>query len=316
MNAMELMDAKVTVLAGGVGAARFLSGLVHVVPPEQITVVCNVSDDFAWHGLYVCPDIDTITYTLAGAQGTLGWGLEGDSHAALESLRRLGGEAWFGIGDRDLGTHLYRTQALREGKTLTEVTAHLARAWGVALTLLPVTDQPHPTVILTDEGELPFQVYFVQRRGADTVREVRFPMASKVRPAAGVIEAITRADVLVVAPSNPFVSIDPLLAVPGVRAALAGTSARRIAVSPIVGGAAIKGPAADMMRSLGHEVSAVGVARLYAGLVDCFVLDQADAALVPEVAALGLHAVAVDTMMLDPARTQAVARAVLQAATS
>lgn len=307
---------QVTVLAGGVGAARFLSGLVQVVDPKGVTVICNVSDDFEWHGLHVSPDIDTIIYTLAGVQGEFGWGIGGDTHVALEALRALGGEAWFGIGDRDLGTHLFRTQLLREGKTLREVTSRLARARGVLPTLLPVTDDTHPTVVVTDAGELPFQVYFVQRHAADVVRAIRFPGAETARPSEGVIEAIGSADVLLVAPSNPFVSIDPLLAVPGVRAAIASSAARKVAVSPIVGGAAIKGPAADMMRSLGHEASALGVARHYADLIDCFVLDQVDQSLVPEVAALGIEAVAADTMMVDPVRTQAVARAVLQAALS
>ncbi len=305
---------QVTVLAGGVGAATFLSGLVQVLDPATVTVICNVSDDFEWHGLYVCPDIDTIIYTLAGIQGPLGWGIEGDSHVALEALRDLGGDAWFGVGDRDLGTDLFRTQALREGRTLSAVTAQLARARGLTTTLIPVTDDPHPTVVVTDDGPLPFQVYFVQRRAADPVRHIEFPGASSARPAPGVLNSLQTANVVIIAPSNPFVSIDPVLAVPGVRAALEATTARRVAVSPIVRGSTVKGPAADMLSALGHERSALGVARLYDGLVDCFVLDAVDAALAPGVEALGMRAIAFDTLMTTPERARRIAQQTLDAA--
>ena len=304
----------VTVLAGGVGAARFLGGLARHIEPSEITVICNVSDDLEWHGLHVSPDIDTLIYTLAGVQGELGWGIAGDTQIALEALRVLGGEAWFGVGDRDLATHLRRTALLREGSTLADATAVLARAHGLTVNVLPVTNDPHPTVVDTPSGELAFQVYFVQRRAQDPVLALRFPGAATARPAPGVIEAIASAEVLVVAPSNPFVSIGPLLAVDGVRHALESTRARRIAVSPIVGGEAVKGPAAAMLASLGHEVSALGVARIYAGLVDYFVLDAVDAGLIPQVEALGMRATAFDTLMTSPARSEAIAAQTLAAA--
>lgn len=314
VTASESARARVTVLAGGVGAARFLVGLAGCVPPDSVTAICNVGDDLEWHGLHVSPDIDTIIYSLAGLEGEHGWGLAGDTSAALEELRALGGEAWFGIGDRDLATHLRRTGLLRAGRTLSEATAKLASARGLGVRVLPVTDDPHPTMIVTDEGEIAFQTYFVQRRAADAVRGVRFPGAEAATPAPGVLDAIGEAETLVLAPSNPFVSIDPLLAVPGVRDALASTQARRVAVTPIIGGAAVKGPAADMLRSLGHEVSALGVARLYRGLADVFVLDDVDAALAPEIEALGMDVVVTDTMMTPPERGRALARTVLEVA--
>ncbi|MSQ42520.1 MAG: 2-phospho-L-lactate transferase [Dehalococcoidia bacterium] len=304
---------KITVLAGGVGAARFLAGLVRCVDSTEVTAICNVGDDLQWHGLHVSPDIDTVLYTLSGREGAEGWGLRDDGTATLDALRALGGETWFRIGDRDLATHLRRTGILRSGGSLSEATAALARGLVVRATVLPVTDDPHPTVVITGEGELPFQEYFVRRRASDEVRGFRFPGAAAAAPAPGVLEALGGAGVVVIAPSNPFVSIGPLLAVPGVRDALAATHARRVAVSPIVGGEAIKGPAAAMLRSLGHEVSALGVARLYHGLIDTFVLDTVDAPLAPAIAALGMRAVALDTMMRGDEGRERVARSVLGA---
>ncbi len=306
---------RITVLAGGVGAARFLDGLCRVVDPADVTVVCNVGDDFEWRGLHVSPDIDTVVYTLAGLKGEQGWGRRGDSFAMLDELAALGEEPWFRIGDRDVATHLWRSERLRGGEPLSAVTAELARRRGLRFRLLPVTDDPHPTVVVTPEGELSFQDYFVRGRASATVTGLRFPGAPEARPAPGVIEAIAEADAVIVAPSNPFVSIDPLLAVPGVRDALEAADGARAAVSPIVGGEAVKGPAAAIMRSLGHEVSALGVARLYAGLVDVFVLDAVDAALAGAVEALGLRAVVCDTMMTSAERREALARRVLEAAT-
>lgn len=307
---------RITVLAGGVGAARFLDGLVRVVDPAEVTVICNVSDDFAWHGLFVCPDIDTVVYTLAGLEGDQGWGIRGDTRAALDELTALGEDPWFLIGDRDLATHVWRTERLRTGHPLSEVTRQLAAARGLACTLLPVTDDPHPTVVLTKDGPLGFQDYFVRRRAADAVRGFRFPGAHAAKPAPGVLDALATAEVIVFAPSNPFVSIAPILEVPGIREALAATADRRVAVTPIVGGAAVKGPAASMLASLGHEVSALAVARLYARLVDTFVLDAVDAAQAPAIEALGLRACVTDTMMTSEERRAALARAVLEAAAS
>ncbi|MCK9487462.1 MAG: 2-phospho-L-lactate transferase [Dehalococcoidia bacterium] len=309
-----MTGVKITVLAGGIGAARFLAGLQRVVDPTSITAICNVSDDLTWHGLHVSPDIDSVLYTLAGEEGEHGWGVRGDTTVVLDELRALGGDAWFTIGDRDLATHLLRTARLLNGGTLTESTAALARARGVGVTVLPVTDDPHPTIIRTAEGDLSFQDYFVRRRAQGDVLGFDFPGADAARPAPGVLRAIGEADLVVIAPSNPFVSIGPLLLVPGVRQTLADAHARRVAVSPIVGGAAVKGPAADMLRSLGHEVSALAVASLYRGLVDLFVLDAVDEALLSEVRALGMDALAVDTMMTGDEGRERVARNVLAAA--
>ena len=304
----------ITVLAGGIGAARFLAGLASVVPPESITAVCNVGDDLTWHGLHVSPDIDSVIYTLAGVEGEQGWGVRGDTTATLDGLRALGIDEWFGIGDHDLATHLLRTDRLRAGETLSEATAAVAAARGLRVRVLPVSDDPHPTVVRTAEGDLAFQEYFVHQRATVPVQGFVFPGAATARPAPGVVEAIRDADVLVIAPSNPFVSIGPLLEVAGVRDALVASRARRLAVSPIIGGAAVKGPAAEMMKALGHEVSALGVARLYAGLIDTFILDTVDTALLPAVRALGLGAVALDTMMTGDEGRARVARAVIEAA--
>jgi LPPG:FO 2-phospho-L-lactate transferase len=305
---------RITVLAGGVGAARFLDGLCRVVDPGDVSVVCNVGDDFEWHGLHVSPDIDTVIYTLAGLEGELGWGVRGDTHAALDELVALGEDPWFRIGDRDLATHVWRTERLRAGRPLSEATGDLARLRGLKLALLPVTDDPHPTVVITPDGPLDFQDYFVRGRASAEVVGVEFAGAASAKPAPGVLDALGSAGVVIVAPSNPFVSIEPILVVHGVSEALRDTSAPVVAVSPIVGGEAVKGPAAAMMRTLGHEVSALGVARLYAGLVNVFVLDGVDGALAPAVEELGMRAVVTDTMMTSPERRTALARAVLDAA--
>ena len=305
---------RITVLAGGVGAARFLDGLCRAVDPARVTAICNVGDDFAWHGLHVSPDIDTVIYTLAGLEGEQGWGLRDDSLAALGELERLGEEPWFQIGDRDLATHVWRTAQLHGGRPLSEVTTELARRRGLRLGVLPATDDPHPTVVVTPRGPLSFQDYFVRGRAEADVVGIELPGAAAARPAPGVLEAVAEAGLVVVAPSNPFVSIEPVLAVPGLRHALRESAAARVAVSPIVGGAAVKGPAAAMLRTLGHEVSALGVARLYAGLVDAFVLDEIDRALAPSVEALGLRAIVTDTMMTSPQRRAALAARVVAAA--
>lgn len=303
----------ITVLAGGVGAARFLEGLCRAADPADITAICNVGDDFEWHGLHVSPDIDTVIYTLAGLEGELGWGVRGDTLAALGELAELGEEPWFQIGDRDLATHVWRTERLHAGRPLSEVTADLARLRGLALGLLPVTDDPHPTVVVTPDGPLEFQDYFVRGRASAEVVGIEFPGASAATPAPGVLDAIATPDMVIAAPSNPFVSIDPILVVPGVREALRDTSAPVVAVSPIVGGEAVKGPAAAMMQTLGHEVSALGVARLYVGLVDVFVLDDVDRALAEAVEDLGMRAVVTDTMMTSADSRLALASTVLDA---
>ncbi|MBT5773858.1 MAG: 2-phospho-L-lactate transferase [Dehalococcoidia bacterium] len=307
------VHVRIVVLCGGVGAARFLDGVVRTVDdPSAVTAICNVSDDLSWHGLHVSPDIDTVIYTLAGLEGEFGWGLDGDTHTALEELRALGGDEWFTIGDRDLATHVVRSELLRRGGTLSEATALLATARGLTCSLLPVTNDPHPTIVVTEEGELAFQEYFVRRRSADTVTGFRFPGAAEARPAPGVLEAIREAQLILFAPSNPFVSIEPLLSVPGVRTAIATSTAPRIAISPIIGGEAVKGPAADMLASLGHEVSALGVARLYLGLVDTLVIDNADVGLVDDIEKLGMQTLVLDSMMRGRDGRQRLASEVLR----
>jgi LPPG:FO 2-phospho-L-lactate transferase len=312
----------VTVLAGGVGAARLLSGLVQVTNPATITAVVNVGDDLELHGLHISPDIDTVIYTLAGAINTeTGWGLAGESWKAMETMRRYGGAAWFNLGDRDLGTHLYRTQRLGEGATVAEVTAEIAAAWGLALAVVPVSNDPVRTHVLVvddpvgapDGVEVGFQEYFVQRHHDVPVRGVRFAGAEAARPAPGVLETIIDAEQIVIAPSNPIVSIGPLFAVPGIHDAVKARRSRVVAVSPIVAGAALKGPADRMMTELGHEASVVGVARLYAGVASTLVIDEADAELAGAVEAEGVRCVVAPTIMRDAAAAAALGRVVLGA---
>jgi LPPG:FO 2-phospho-L-lactate transferase len=308
----------ITVLAGGVGAARFLTGLVRVVPPGDVTAIVNVGDDVILHGLHISPDLDTVTYTLAGAiDPERGWGLANETWQALDTVRQYGGVGWFNLGDRDIGTHLFRTHRLREGASLSEVTRDIARGWDLAVDIVPVTDDRVETrVTIDDDGdatEIGFQEYFVKLRHSVPVREVRFVGADQARPAPGVIDAIESADVVVVAPSNPIVSIGPLLAVPGVRAAVEARRTSCVAVSPIVAGAALKGPADRMMIELGHDASVVGVARLYRSLASVLVIDDADAARADAVRAEGIDAVVCDTIMADPERSARLARRVLDA---
>ena len=306
----------VAALCGGVGAARFLRGLVDVVDPRRIVAVVNTGDDTALHGLHVSPDLDTVVYTLAGAiSRDRGWGLEGETWAAMEALARYPSRfSWFGLGDRDLATHLYRTQRLGDGAPLSTVTAEIAAAWGVDVCVLPVTDGPLETMMdVEDEGEIGFQEYFVRRRHSVVVRGVRFAGAESATPAPGVLEALSTAGMVVICPSNPIVSIGPLLAVAGVRDAVAARRERVVAVSPIVAGAALKGPADRLLRELGHEVSVVGVARIYAPLAATLVIDEADAALAPAVEAEGMRCVVTPTVMTGPAEAAALAGAVLGA---
>ena len=309
------MTTRVAVLAGGVGAARFLDGLVRVMPPQDITAIVNVGDDMEWAGLHIAPDLDTVMYTLSGlVNPEMGWGVANDGRRVLDRLDSLGGPAWFLIGDDDLATHLFRTHRLREGAPLSTVTAELCRAVGIECRVTPVTDDRLRTVVQTPDGELAFQDYFVRRRAADPIYGLRFDGAESSAPAPGVTEALSGADTIVIAPSNPFLSIEPLLAVPGVREALTESGAPVVAISPIIGGAAVKGPAADILASLGHDVSAIGVARLYAELADVFILDEQDAALVEQVEAeTALRCLALPTLMSGPAEKQALARAALDA---
>jgi LPPG:FO 2-phospho-L-lactate transferase len=310
----------IAVLCGGVGAARFLSGLLAVVPPSEVTAIVNVGDDLVLHGLHISPDIDTIVYTLAGAGNPeTGWGLAGETWQVMESLGRYGGPTWFSLGDRDLGTHLFRTGRLAEGAALSAVTAEMAVVWSLGLAVVPVTDDPLRTMLLVVDGggggaeEVAFQEYFVRYRHSVPVSAVRFAGAATARPAPGVLDAITGADLVVIAPSNPIVSIDPVLAVPGVREAVMAVRDRVVAVSPIVAGAALKGPAARMLMELGHEPSVVGVARLYAPLASVLVIDAADTALAPAVEAAGTRAVVTSTVMSSPAVAAGLAHTTLAA---
>jgi LPPG:FO 2-phospho-L-lactate transferase len=305
---------RVTVLAGGVGAARFLQGLVQVMPAERITAIVNTGDDVEFYGLHISPDIDIILYTLAGlVDEARGWGIRNDTYACQEFLARSGEETWFRLSDQDLATHLHRTRLLRQGSSLADVTERLRQALGVGVRLLPMTNEPVRTEIVTPTGTFAFQEYFVKRQQRDEVIGVRFRGIEDARPAPGVIDAIDAADAVLIAPSNPFVSIGTILAVPGIRPALQRKRERTVAVSPIVGGAAVKGPADRMLRSLGIEVSAVGVAGLYRDLVGTFVIDEVDAALAPRIEQLGLRVVVTATLMHGLPEKAALARRVLDA---
>ena len=305
----------IAALAGGVGAARMLRGLVGVVPADQITAVVNTGDDLELHGLHISPDLDTVTYTLAGAiNPDTGWGLAGESWQAMEALERYGGQTWFRLGDRDLATHLYRTQRLAEGAGLAEVTAEIVAAWGLALRLLPMSEQPVRTMLsVSGEGEISFQEYFVARRHQVTVEAVRFAGAGDSSPGPGVLRALDEAEAVVICPSNPIVSVAPVLAVPGVEEAVRAGREHTVAVSPIVAGAALKGPADRLMRELGHDASVVGVARLYAPLAAVLVIDAADADLAPAVEEQGMRVVVTPTVMSTPERARSLAATVLGA---
>ena len=310
------MNPSVAVLAGGVGAARFLVGLVEVTDPRQVVAVVNVGDDMVLHGLHISPDLDTVTFTLAGEiNPETGWGLRGETWQAMDTLGRYGGQIWFNLGDRDLGTHLYRTQRRNEGAPLSQITAEIAAAWGLDLTLVPVTDDRVQTrvTLAADGREVDFQEYFVARRHDVEVSAVRFDGIDAAHPAPGVLDALGRCDAIVVAPSNPIVSIGPVLAVRGVRAALADRRDSVAAVSPIVAGAALKGPADRMLTELGHEASVVGVARLYRDIAGVLVIDEADRALAPAVEDEGVRCVVADTIMSDPGTAATLATAVLHA---
>jgi LPPG:FO 2-phospho-L-lactate transferase len=300
----------VAVLAGGVGAARYLSGLLQIVEPSSVTAIVNTADDTWMHGLRICPDLDTVTYTLANAgNAETGWGLAGESWQAMEMLRRYDPErAWFGLGDRDLGTHLFRTARLAEGAGLTEITAEIVKAWSLGLRILPMTDDLVETKIELEDGtEIAFQDYFVRLHHAVAVKAVRLAGIEGARAAPGVIEALESAARIVIAPSNPIVSIGPVLGIPGVTAALRARRDDVVAVSPIIAGAALKGPADRMLVELGHESSVIGVARLYAELAATLVVDTADEALARGVEDAGMHCVVAPTVMHGPYESAALA---------
>jgi LPPG:FO 2-phospho-L-lactate transferase len=305
----------IAALAGGVGAARLLRGMVEVVPPSEITAIVNTGDDTVLHGLHISPDLDTVMYTLADAiNPDTGWGLAGETWRVMESLERLGGITWFSLGDQDLATHCYRTQRLSDGAPLGQVTAELVHTWGLGLRLLPVTDDPLRTrVQLVDGPEVGFQEYFVKLRHDVAVAGVRFEGSEQAQAGPGVLEALSGADTIVVCPSNPVVSIGPVLAVAGVAEALRDRRDRVVGVSPIVAGAALKGPADRLLREMGFESSVVGVARWYASWMGALVIDEADADLAGAVEAEGVRCVVAPTIMSSVDRSAALSRTVLDA---
>lgn len=311
---------KVVAVAGGIGAGKLLRGLVRVVPPGDVTVVGNVGDDMTLHGLHISPDLDSVLYWLAGiADRERGWGRRDESFRTLEELERLGGQAWFRLGDLDLATHLHRTQRLRDGDALSEVTAKLAERLGVRCRLIPATDDPLRTWLDTvdDDGVgaiLPFQTYWVARRAKPVVKEVHFRGAEAARPAPGVLEAIGEADAVVICPSNPVVSVMPILAVPGIHEALGARRDRVTGISPIVGGAPLQGMADKLMPVMGLEVSARGAAEAYRGLLAAWVIDKRDAGLAASIeAGLGVRVAVTDTIMVDDEAAERLARTALEA---
>jgi len=304
----------ITVLAGGIGAGRFLQGLVQVVPQRDVTIISNVGDDLELFGLYISPDIDIVTYHLAGlADEERGWGLKDDTFHALEALGRLGQPTWFHIGDRDLALHLRRTQLLRQGRTLSQATAEITRAFGLEVTILPMTDDHFRTKVATEDGILGYQDYLVKRGAQDRVLGVRYAGVRGAKPGPGVLEAIRDAEGVIVAPSNPITSIGPILAVQGIRAALIQTKAPVVGVSPIVGGKAIIGAADRMMADMRLDVSAHGVAQLYEDFLNCIFIDEADADLQGKIEARGLQVVVTNTIMHGISEKTALGRQVLAA---
>ncbi len=302
---------KIVALAGGVGGAKLADGLAQILPPQDLTVIVNTGDDFEHFGLTICPDLDTVCYTLAGlANPQTGWGRVGETQQALKSVELLGGPTWFSLGDRDLGTHLERTRRLQAGDALSAITGDFCRAWGMPVRVLPMTDQPVRTMVDTAEGELPFQQYFVERACEPPVRGFRFAGAEQAKPAPGVLEAIAESDLIVICPSNPWVSIAPILSIAGLRAALENKSV--VAVSPIIGWRAVKGPAAKMFSELGIEPSAVAVAKHYGKLLRGFVFDRVDELQKPAIAGLGIMTLATDTLMKDRASRARLAKEVLE----
>ncbi len=287
----------IVALAGGVGGAKLADGLQRVIG-ETLTVIVNTGDDFELHGLRISPDLDTVMYTLAGlANPETGWGIAGDTFACLDMLARYGADDWFGLGDRDLAAHVLRTYWLRAGQTLTKVTERLAGTLGVRAAILPMTDARVATLVDTNQGELAFQEYFVHRGWQPVVRSVRFAGVEEAKPTLEVAQAMARADAIVFCPSNPFVSIDPILALPGMREMITQARVPRLAVSPIVSGEALRGPAAKMFRELGIEPSAFAVAKRYERLIDVFVVDKADEVQTESIQGLGMRTLVTDTVM-------------------
>jgi len=310
--------SQVVALAGGIGGAKLAHGLSQVVMPGRLTVIVNSGDDFEHLGLKICPDLDTVCYTLAGlANPETGWGRTGETWNALKSVADLGGPTWFRLGDRDLGTHLERTRLLSMGWTLSQITIEFSRAWNIVQTIIPVTDDFVPTMVDTDEGILPFQEYFVKQRCRPVVRGFRFNNVDNSKPAPGVLDTIREAELVVVCPSNPWVSIDPILAIPGVRMELLSNACPIIAVSPIIGGKAVKGPAAKMYSEMGYKPSASTVAKHYGvrlddGILSGFVMDNKDKFMSVEIQKKGLQTLVTNTLMKTNADRQRLAQKVIE----
>ena len=304
----------ITTLAGGTGAAKFLRGLVSATDPHSVTVIGNTGDDITLWGLHISPDLDTVTYTLAGLiDDAKGWGIRDDTFHCLQAVAAFGEETWFNLGDRDLATHLFRTDSLRRGLSLSAVTDAIRRALGVRSRILPMSDQPVSTKIRAPAGWLAFQEFFVREKARVEILDLAYEGAEEARPAPGVIEAIRDARAVIVCPSNPVTSVGAILAVPGIRDALTDTPALVVAISPIVAGAAVSGPAAALMEARGLPVSATGVAWAYREWLDVLVVDRQDGALGPELMELGVSPLVTDTLMFDRNREAALARAVLEA---
>ena len=302
----------ITALAGGVGASKLLLGLHDVIDPRDLTAIVNTGDDITLHGLKISPDLDIVTYTLAGiVDEAKGWGYRGETFHALKRLAVFGRINWFNLGDRDLATHIHRSAMLAEGKSLSEAAEAIRLSLGVKARILPMCDEPVPTMIDTTEGELHFQEYLVKRRAEPVVRGIRFDGADNARPAKGVLEAIRDADRIVICPSNPLISIGPILAVPGIREALRARKESVVAVCPIVGGKSLKGPSDKMLAELGHDPSALGVAKLYADFSGTFVIDPTDKAQANGISRLGMKVEVVPTVMTTRAQKRKLARSLL-----
>ena len=304
---------EITALGGGVGASKLLLGLYEVLPLSMLTIIVNTGDDIELHGLKISPDLDIVAYTLAGiVDSGKGWGIRGETFHALQRLAAYGRPNWFNLGDRDLGTHIHRTALLAEGKSLAHAAESIRAALGVKARILPMSNDPVPTIIESDEGSLHFQEYLVKRRAEPFVKSIRFEGVERARPAPGVLEAIREGSRIIICPSNPLISIGPILAVPGVREQLRARKQHVFAVCPIVGGKSLKGPSDKMLTQLGHEATALGVAKLYADFTGTLVIDRTDKAQAPAIAALGMNVVVLPTVMKSRARKHGLARALLE----
>lgn len=309
---MRHSQTRVAALAGGIGAAKLLLGLSRVLPPGNITAIVNTGDDAEIHSLTICPDLDTVTYTLAGVVNvSAGWGVAGDAFEALQWLGRYGRATWFNLGDRDLATHIHRTALLRGGASLAEAADGIRRALGVDARILPMSNEPVRTVLETDAGRLAFQEYFVRERARPRVSRIEFDGANCAVPAPGVLSALELADIVLICPSNPLISIGPILAVPGIRTKLAECRAKVVAVTPIVGGKSLKGPTDKMLAELSLPVSALGVAQMYRDVAAAFVLDEADATLKSAIEALGMRVILAPTIMQNDEQKERLAAAIL-----